>query len=367
MSSTEFTNQTSNEAIQSNLIMFELRDELNRMAPWDCVTKWASLIYVSTIPGNPENAQAGAPLWQPGQPAPPWSYEYQYPPDCLRARKILPQFTTQAGGVPIYPAGTVTGAGQIGWTGPALKFKVSTDDFFSVTAAAVAAGGSGYAVGDFIVLTQPTLTFQQNSAPVGQTPSITTYTADAGAPAVLQVTAAPGGVITTVSVVGQVLGAATPAGGSYFSTQTNPVAQGSSISATNPGISSGTGATFNLTFAAQAKQRVVLCNQTQAILCYNVQVTDPNVMDPLFRDAWQHILAARLSYQLSGDKAAANTQVGLANNMIMEARKVDGNEGLTINDVTPDFIRTRGGYGVGPNFEYSPNIDFDWGSYFSPY
>ncbi len=248
MTAAEFANQSSNEAIQANLIMFELRDELNRMAPWDCVTKWQSLTYITTIPGNPENAQAGAPLWQPGQPPPPWAYEYQYPVDCLRARQIIPQYTTQAGGTPIYPASTVTGAGQIGWTGPALKFKIATDQFFSVTAATVANGGSGYAVGDFIPLAQPSLTFQQNSAPIGQTPTITSFTADAGAPAILQVLTAPAGVIGTVAVVGQLLGASSPVGGSYFSTQTNPVAQGSSISATNPGTSSGTGATFNLTF-----------------------------------------------------------------------------------------------------------------------
>ena len=49
----------------------------------------------------------------------------------------------------------------------------------------------------------------------------------------------------------------------------------------------------------------------------------------------------------------------------MEARKADGNEGLTVNDVTPDFLRVRGGYGVGPNYEYSPNTDFDWGGGYS--
>jgi hypothetical protein len=90
-------------------------------------------------------------------------------------------------------------------------------------------------------------------------------------------------------------------------------------------------------------------------------------MDPLFQDAWIHILAARLTFQLSGDKALANQQIQLANNMIMEARKADGNEGITVNDVTPDFLRTRGGYGVGPNFEYSPNLSFDWGAGYSPY
>lgn len=365
MSAAEFANQTSNEAIQANLIMFKLRDELNRMAPWDCTTKWRNLTYVATVPGNPENANAGAPFWQPGIPAPPWNYEYQYPSDCLRARYIMPQYTSQAGGVPIYPVGTVTGAGQIGWSGPAMKFKIATDNFFGVTAAAVVLGGSGYAVGDLVVLAQPSYTFQQNSAPVGQTPLLTSYTMDAGAPAVLQVLTVDGsGGILTVAVMNHVQDEPFPIGGSYFSIPTNPVAQGSSISATNPGQPSGSGATFNLTFGAQAPQRVVLCNQEQAILCYNAVITDPNIMDPLFQDAWIHILAARLSFQLAGDKAAANIQIGLANTMIMEARKVDGNEGLTVNDVTPDFIRARGNYG-GQAWEMTPN--YDWGSFYSPY
>jgi hypothetical protein len=377
MSAAEFAANSSNEAIQCNLIMFQLRDELNRMAPWDCVTKWTNLTYITTIPGNPENPNAGAPLWQPGQPPPPWSYEYQYPRDCLRARKIIPQYTTQAGGVPIYPSGTATGAGQIGWTGPALKFKVGTDSFFGVTAAAPLGTGLGYAVGDYIILVQPSYTFYQNSAPVGQTPSATYYTMDAGAPAILQVTGVgAGGVVTSVSVLNQVQGetsspsgaTTTPIGGSYFSIPTNPVAQGSAISGTNPGSpSGGTGETFNLTFTSTtAPQRVILCNQEQAILCYNTQVIDPNVMDPLFQDAWIHILGARLAFQLAGDKALANILIGLTNNMIMEARKADGNEGITVNDVTPDFLRIRGDYG-GPNWEFSPNGSFDWGSTYSPY
>lgn len=360
MTLAEFNAQSSNEALQCQLIMFKLRDELNRMAPWDCVTKWGSLTFISTIPGNPENPTAGAPLWQPGQPPPPWSYEYQYPVDCLRARMIIPQFTIQAGGVPIYPAGTVTGAGQTGWTGPALKFVIATDSFFGVTAAAVAAGGVGYAIGDIITLAQPSFTFTQNTSPIGQAPALTTYTATAGAPAQLQVLTLAGSAVATVAVVNQIQDAATPIGGSYYSAQTNPVAQGSTTGA-------GAGATFNLTFAAQSPQRVILCNQTQAILAYNTQITDPNVMDPLFQDAWINILGARLAFQLTGDKALANQLVGHANNAIMEARKADGNEGITVNDVTPDFLRTRGSYGVGPNWEFSPNMSFDWGSFYSPY
>jgi hypothetical protein len=368
-----YTQPCSNEAINAALIMRKLRDELNRMAPWDFCQKWAVLTYITTTPGNPENANAGAPLWQPGTPAPPWNYEYQYPVDCLRARKIVPQYTAQAGGIPIYPAGTVTGAGYAGWTGPALRFKVATDQFFGVTAATAATGGSGYSVGDLLILEQPSYTFQQNSAPVGQPASLTSYTMDAGAPVILEVATVDGsGAVLTANVVNQVAGetqdAELPIGGSYYSTQTNPVSVGSSQSAGNPGApTAGVNATFNLTFGSLAPQRVILCNIEQAILNYNCLITDPNVMDDLFQDAWINILGARLTFQLTGDKALANTLIGLANTMVMEARKADGNEGLTVNDITPDFLRIRGGYGVGPNFEYSPNLDFDWGMGFSAY
>lgn len=350
MTQAEFTNNGSNEAIQCNLIMNQLRDELNRMAPWDCVTKWANLTYITSVSGTPENPNSGPPLWQAGLPAPPWAYEYQYPFDCLRFRMIIPQYTAQAGGVPIYPSGIVTGASQIGWTGPPLKFKIGTDAFYGVTAAAPVAGGAGHNVGDIITLVQPTFNLVQGGL---------TYPMSVGAPVQLLVTAAPGGVISTVSVVNQVQGEATSIGGSYFSIPANPIAQGSTSG-------SGTGATFNLTFASQAAQRVILSNQEQAIGCYNTQITDPNVMDPLFQDAWIHLLGSRLTMQLAGDKALANQMLGVTNAAIAEARKVDGNEGLTINDVTPDFIRTRGNYG-GPNWEFSPANNFDWGSFYNPY
>jgi hypothetical protein len=263
---------------------------------------------------------------------------------------IIPQYTSLGGGVPIYPAGTVTGASTPGWTGPAIKFKVATDSFFAVTAAVPSAGGTGYVIGDIITLAQPSFTFTQLGV---------SYTLPVGAPVQLQVLTLAGSAVATVAVVNQVQGEATPIGGSYFSVPTNPVAQGSTT-----GV--GTGATFNLTFGSAAPQRVILCNQQQPILCYNTQIVDPNVMDPLMQDAWVYILGARLSFQLNGDKVRANELIGLTNNSITEARKVDGNEGLTVNDVTPDFIRTRGNFG-GPAWEYSPNMSFDWGSFYSPY
>jgi hypothetical protein len=363
MNASEFAGLTSNEAIQANLIMFKLRDELNRMAPWNCTRKYTNLVYISSQPGTPENSAAGPPLWVPGIPPPQWSYEYQYPSDCTRPRFIIPQYTSLAGGTPIYPLGTVTGFSPIGWTGPALKYEVSSDQFFPVTAANVATGGTGYLVGDTITLAQPSFTFTQ--AALGLPPQpLVSFTMPVGAPAVLTVTGiGGGGAVTSVTVVNQIFDepAGTVVGGSYFSTQ-QPVpgtAQGSTSG-------SGTGATFTLTFGAQGSQRVIICNQEAAILCYNTRVTDPNVMDEFFQDAWVAVLAARLVFQLSGDKALANQAIGEANRLVAEARIADGNENLTVNDVTPDWLRTRGNFG-GPNWEYTPNMSFDWGSFYSPY
>jgi hypothetical protein len=351
MNTSEFAGMTSNEAIQANLIMFKLRDELNRMAPWNCTRKYAPLTYITSQPGTPENSAAGAPLWTPGMPAPQWAYEYQYPNDCVRPRFITPQYTSLTGGTPIYPLGTVSGFSPIGWSGPALKYEVSTDQFFPVTSAAVASGGVGYNVGDTITLAQPSFTFTQSGV---------SFTMPVGAPAILQVATVSGSAVATVNVISQIFDEPIALGGSYFSTQ-NPtgVAQGSTSG-------SGTGATFNLTFGAQGPQRVLICNQESAILCYNTRITDPNVMDEFFQDAWVAVLAARLVFQLSGDKALANQAISETNRLIAEARIADGNENLTVNDITPDWLRTRGNYG-GPNWEYTPNLSFDWGSFYAPY
>lgn len=334
--------EVSNEARQANLVIEALRDRLLRMAPWDCAFNFASLAYITSTPGTPENATAGTQTWQKGQPAPPWAYEYQYPVDCLKACFIVPQFTTGFGsGIPITAA--VTGISPTFWNGPPQRFKVGIDQFFTVASAAVAAGGTGYAVGDIITLDGPVAGVASSTVPNG-------------APAKLLVVTAPAGVVATVSVINQILGGSPAQGGSYFSRPTNPVAQGSTTG-------SGTGATFNLTFTSntsQSNQRVIWTNQQQAILAYVKQVTDPNVMDPLFLDAWSSVLASRLAFQLSGDKALANLKIQEANAHIIEARKSDGNEGLTVNDVMPDWIRVRGGQFIDAG--WSPNMGYDFGA-----
>lgn len=336
----ELATNGSNEAIQANLVLTQFRDQLLRMAPWNCGMKTANLTYITSIPGTPENTSPATALWQPGQPRPSWAYEYQYPVDCLKGCWVIPA-TQQgaAGSVPITTA--VTGSAPTLWT-PPVRFIVGTDDFYAVTAATVVAGGTGYAVGDLITLVGTTA----GSVPIG-------------APVVLKVATAPAGVVATVTVVNQVLGEATPLGGSYFLPQSGTIAQGSTTG-------SGTGATFTITQqSTQSKQRVILTNQEFATFVYVCQVTDPNVMDPEFVEAWVCVLGARLVKALTGNVAQANSLIAEANAYIAQARKDDGNEALTINDVTPDWVRIRGIW--ASEYMSGPYIGFDWGSMWPGY
>lgn len=342
MTDSELASNSTNEAIQANLIINPYRRQLLRMAPWDCGLKGANLVYITSQPGTPENTTQQTTLWEPGQPIPPWGYEYQYPVDCLRMCWLIPATQTGfSGGIPITTA--VTGGAASFWRGPPVKFKIQTDQFYPVVAAAPANGGSGYAIGDLVTLVSGVNT----SPPIG-------------APAILQVTGVAAGVITTVVPVSQLPGTGSdpestgegPQGGSYFAPQTNPVAQGSTTG-------SGTGATFNLTYGPKSSQRVVLTNQEFATGVYVQDVLDPNIWDDLFQEAYIQALGAGLVMALSGDKKLANGLINEVNKKVEFARTADGNEGLTINDVTPDWIRTRG---IAWTEGYSgPFSGYDWG------
>lgn len=245
--------ENSNEAKQCNILIEPLRNELLRMAPWNCAFNYNSLALVCATPGTPENPTQGSTTWAKGIPPPGWAYEYMYPDDCARACWIVPQFSTGfAGGVPITTA--FTGAAPLYWNGPPVKYKVAIDQIDLST----------------------------------------------GLPAV-------GGV----------------------------------------------------------DQRVILTNQAQAILAYVKKVTDPNVWDDGFQSAMVAGLAGRLVWALTGKASQANLKIQEANNAIQIARAGDGNEGLTINDVTPDWIRARGIVYDDPN-GWSPTM-FDWGAMLGTY
>lgn len=334
----ELANSSSNEAIQANLCLTQVRDELIRMAPWDCANFTRALAYITSLPGTPENTSPATSTWQIGQPPPPWLYEYQYPLNCLRACYVIPQMDILGINPPITTAVTGSYPSAASWA--PVKFKVVAEGFFTVVAATPVAGGSGYAFNDAIVLA----TGVAGVAPIG-------------APAVLVVGSVDGaGAVLTATVFPQIPGSSPPQGGSYISRPVNPVGQ----SATS---GSGAGATFNLTLTS-GQQRVILTNAQNALLNYNIQLTDPNVMDPLFQDAWVSILGARLVMALTGDKTLANLRIQACNAAIEEARKADGNEGLTINDVTPDWIRGRG---INFDSDYPTIGGYDWGPMFPYY
>lgn len=116
-----------------------------------------------------------------------------------------------------------------------------------------------------------------------------------------------------------------------------------------------------------ADTRVIWTNQENAVLTYIKQVTDPGVMDQMFIQAWVAGLAARLVVALSGSKELANIKIKEANGFVALARQADGNEGLTINDVTPDWIRFRG-IDYPAESAWSPNPGpFDWGNMLTMY
>src|SRR6266852_6089123 len=329
---------SNNEAIQFNIIYVPFRRRLLRMAPWACAFNTANPTFITSVPGTPDNTTPATQLWAKGQPAPPWAYEYQYPINCLRMCWLTPQTATGfASGIPITTA--VTGGAPSFWQGPPVKYAVAVDQFFGVLSAVVAAGGAGYVIGDFITLAQAA----SGVAPVG-------------APVVLQVlTLGGGGSVATVSVVNVIRGAVPSVGGSYFTVQANPVAQGSTT-----GV--GSGATFTLTQATTASdQRVVLTNQEFAIANYVKDAADENTFDDDFVEALSLIVGARLCIALSGDKTLANMKIQEANAMVIEARGTDANEGLKVNDVTPDWLRVRG---IDFIEDYSGpyNTGFNWGS-----
>lgn len=331
----ELSNETSNEAIQANLILTNTRNQLLRMAPWDCALNYANLTYITSSPGTPENTSAATALWAKGQPPPPWAYEYRYPTNCLRACFIVPANQTgYSGEVPITTA--VTGGAPAFWNGPPAKFKVAVDQFYSASAAAIVAAGSGYVAGEQITLASGAT----SSPPIGAPARVNVLTVNGS------------GGILTASIANDILDSETVIAGSYFAVQDNPATQGSTDG-------EGIGATFNLTWNGKSDQRVILTNQQNAILAYCKQIIDPNIMDPMFQEAWVYILGGGICLALTGDKALANNCIAMANEKIRIARQADGNEGLTINDVTPDFLSVRG-YGSAQSAS-GPWSGFDWG------
>jgi hypothetical protein len=103
--------------------------------------------------------------------------------------------------------------------------------------------------------------------------------------------------------------------------------------------------------------KVLLTNQSQAILVYTAKIVDTELWDPGFEQAFVYSLAGYIAIPLTGEKGIARANFDVANQKIAEARASDGNEGLTMQETMPDWLQVRGvGYDVtygtapiGPN------------------
>jgi hypothetical protein len=101
-----------------------------------------------------------------------------------------------------------------------------------------------------------------------------------------------------------------------------------------------------------SQQNVVLTNAEGALGIYTQQVTNLDLWGAQAIQAFVSAMAGSIGMPLTGDKALVNMLFGIANTHILNARAADGNEGLTIQDSTPDWILARGiSYNsIGPAF-----------------
>ena len=111
----------------------------------------------------------------------------------------------------------------------------------------------------------------------------------------------------------------------------------------------------------------VLTNQSQAQAVYTANYSNPALWDSMFQAAMVAALGAFLVPALSLSLPLMDRCVANAEAIIRKARAADGNEGVTVMDHTPDWIRARAGaqgfgYGFWNNGFYN-YTDVSWPSY----
>lgn len=339
----------SNESALCELNYPSVLRQLLRAADWGFATRTAQLILWKALPGTPENpTPATASGWLPSYPAPPWTYSYVYPGDCVRARRLIGQPQQVPIAPPIFSGSAGTNP-PISQRLPSARFEIASDIYdasglimvgsATQTGVVIVNPGTGYSSGNEVTLAGGTLSTGASYAP------------QSGRPAVIQIieTTPEGGVSSAVPI----------SPGYYTAAPTSPVGQLS----TNGG---GTGLTVALTFSIVGQQ-VILTQQEFALLEYTYwnEGIEP-LLDDMFVEAFVAAMAGRLAQPLTGDKTLARDKYTLANEIIINTRVADGNEGLTINDHVPDWLLVRGAggglgyemffYPLGPLFPVAPLV-----------
>lgn len=88
--------------------------------------------------------------------------------------------------------------------------------------------------------------------------------------------------------------------------------------------------------------KVILTNQPNAVLVYTAQINDTGLYDDQFVEALYNYLGWRICATLSGDKTLAKMAFQVAKDKTDAACASNGNEGITVIDNIPDWIRVRG-------------------------
>ena len=88
--------------------------------------------------------------------------------------------------------------------------------------------------------------------------------------------------------------------------------------------------------------KVILTNQPQAVLVYTKRIVNVGLYDGQFVQALANYLAALITLGLTGDRARRDAAFKIANDTITQARASNGNEGITVIDTVPDWMRVRG-------------------------
>ncbi len=88
--------------------------------------------------------------------------------------------------------------------------------------------------------------------------------------------------------------------------------------------------------------KVILCNQSQAVAVYTRRVVNPDLWESLLEEAMVASLALQLARPLTGNKDIIKEKRDYAMSAILQARARDGNEGTHQENWTPDWIAVRG-------------------------
>jgi len=105
---------------------------------------------------------------------------------------------------------------------------------------------------------------------------------------------------------------------------------------------------------------VLLTNQNQAIAIYTKSVTNVALFTSQFTEALRLYLGHRICIALTGDKQLSKGLFDEAQDAIRKAAATNQDEGLTVNESIPDWLRVRGyasdwAYPGGSSIYYGPN------------